>query len=667
MRRWTVLLLLAVAWSGAGCPASTDDVGPGDGDVGRDDTGAEDFSETSGACPAGTDPDNDGITTEDEGGETLDSDGDTVPNYMDVDSDGDTVSDREEAGRIDCAREPRDSDNDTTPDFLDDDSDGNGILDAAEMPGDTDGDTTPDRADLDDDGDTIQDVQEIGSDPAHPVDTDGDTTPDFRDEDSDGDTIADRTEGTTDTDGDTLPDFRDLDSDGDTLPDATEGTGDPDGDGIPNFRDTDSDNDGLPDSEEVNVRHTNPLVADSDGDGYNDVAEVALGTDPNDPGSVPPPDTFYFVLPYNDTTGAKTQDFSFETTLIMADVFFLIDTTGSMGGEISNLLAGLTDTVIPGVRDRIPDVAMGVGRFEDFPVTPYGDALNRVYELEQQMTTDLTRVYEAISLLRVFRGGDLPEADVPALYGAASGAAIPPYSAPFISDPSTPGAGTIGGAGFRTDSQPIFVVITDAPFHNDFAGNDAYDPLRLDPGTPTIDYPRALAALLAIGARVVGVASSDVSAAGRPDLEDIARDTGTIDDAGLPIVFDVLSDGTGLSSGLVEAIADLANTTPQDVDTFLEDDPSDAVDATRFIESVVPQSADPPTGFSSMDATTFYAVIPGTIVTFLVTAFNDFVEHGATTQVFRCLLVVRGNGVARLDEHDVIILVPARGAGGPFG
>jgi hypothetical protein len=605
----------------------------------------------------------------------VDGDGDTQPNYMDFDSDGDTISDREEAGRVDCAREPRDSDSDGTPDFLDVDSDGNGILDAAELPGDTDGDTTPDRAELDDDFDNIEDAQEIGSDPAHPIDTDGDTTPDFRDEDSDNDGIIDRFEGTIDTDGDTTPDFRDLDSDGDTLTDATEGMDDADTDGIANFRDTDSDNDGLPDSEEVNVRHTNPLIADTDGDGYNDVAEVALGTDPNDPSSRPPADTFYFVLPFEDTTGPKTQDFSFETTLIMADVFFLIDTTRSMGGEISNLLLGLTDTVIPGIRDRIPDVAMGVGKFEDFPVSPYGDARNHLYRLTQQMTTDFTRVYEEISLLTVLLGGDLPEADVPALYAAASGEAIGIYSAPFISDPTTPGRGTIGGAGFRTDSQPIFVLITDAPFHNDLGGNDLYDPLRLDPTTPTIDYPRALAALLSIGARVVGVASSDVSASGRPDLEEIARDTGTVDAGGVPIVFDVAADGTGLSLGLVDAITNLASGTPQDVDTVLEDDPSDTVDATRFISEpapatrkfVRPLSAEPPTGFSTMNDTTFFDVIPGTIVTFRVSAFNDFVEHGATTQVFRCLLVVRGNGVARLDEHDVIILVPARGAGGPFG
>jgi hypothetical protein len=267
----------------------------------------------------------------------------------------------------------------------------------------------------------------------------------------------------------------------------------------------------------------------------------------------------------------------------------------------------------------------------------------------------------------VYRGGDIPESHVPALYAAATGDAVGIYSAPFISDPTTPGTGLIGGAGFRADSLPIFVLITDAPFHNDLAGTatDLYDPSRLNPGTPNVTYAQALAGLLTIGARVIGVASPG----GRPDLEDIAIDTGTVDTAGTPIVFDVGADGSGLSDGLVTAITNLASYTPQDVDTALEDDPSDSVDATLFIESVTPVSAVPPApeGFDRLDATTFYGVIPGTQVTFRVTAFNDFVEHGPTSQVFRCLLVVRGNGVARLDEHDVIILVPAQGAGGPFG
>jgi len=50
----------------------------------------------------------------------------------------------------------------------------------------------------------------------------------------------------------------------------------------------DSDYDGLSDQAEINIYHTNPLKADTDGDGYLDSAEVLAGTnplDPNDPGT----------------------------------------------------------------------------------------------------------------------------------------------------------------------------------------------------------------------------------------------------------------------------------------------------------------------------------------------------------------------------------------------
>lgn len=69
-----------------------------------------------------------------------------------------------------------------------------------------------------------------------------------------------------------------------------------DGDGRQAFLDPDDDGDGLSDEVESDTgvfvspsdTGTNPLVADSDGDGVPDGAEVALGSDPNDPDSVPP-------------------------------------------------------------------------------------------------------------------------------------------------------------------------------------------------------------------------------------------------------------------------------------------------------------------------------------------------------------------------------------------
>ena len=47
----------------------------------------------------------------------------------------------------------------------------------------------------------------------------------------------------------------------------------------------DSDHDGLPDIWEVQIFHTDPFKADSDGDGFSDGTEVRYGFDPNNPKS----------------------------------------------------------------------------------------------------------------------------------------------------------------------------------------------------------------------------------------------------------------------------------------------------------------------------------------------------------------------------------------------
>ena len=137
---------------------------------------------------------------------------------------------------------------------------------------DTDGDGIGDNTDTDDDGDGQSDIEEIanGTDPlvANP-----------RPGDSDGDGIADVIDPDDDNDG--VNDIQD------TFPlDANESS-DNDNDGIGDNADTDDDNDSYSDVNEI-AAGSDPLdptsvPADSDNDKLPDSLEPGLGTDPNNP------------------------------------------------------------------------------------------------------------------------------------------------------------------------------------------------------------------------------------------------------------------------------------------------------------------------------------------------------------------------------------------------
>lgn len=321
------------------------------------------------------DSDNDGIPDTVEGID-VDTDGDGIPNYLDLDSDNDGILDLYESGvavgNNDANRNgvldspnpistntPRDTDGDGIPDFLDLDSDNDGIMDLREsgltgftdanndgvvdgpdadqdgiqdsvdtddttfgspnmpLPKDTDGDTITDQRDLDSDNDSITDLVESGK--TGLTDANNDGVVDGPDADGDGirdsadsDDVVFGSPGITpakDTDGDTKPDYVDLDSDQDSISDLVE-SGNPglvdgnndgvvdgpdaDGDGIQDSADNndgvfgspgitpprDTDGDSTPDYNDL----------DSDGDGINDIIENGKGsTDLNNDGKVDGP------------------------------------------------------------------------------------------------------------------------------------------------------------------------------------------------------------------------------------------------------------------------------------------------------------------------------------------------------------------------------------------
>lgn len=492
------------------------------------------------------------------------------------------------------------------------------------------------RPTVDTDGDTISDFDELAS---VPRDTDGDMTPDYMDTDSDGDSILDAMEA-----GDTNVMTPPVDSDGDRTPD---------------FQDTDSDNDGLSDRDEATVHMTDPTLRDSDGDGESDSVEVMGGSNPRDPMStIGGMGGFAFDLPYMGTP--RTNTLTFTPRIQKADVFFLVDTTGSMGGTISGLQTSLS-SLVTSIRGTIPDTAFGVGRHDDFPTGSYGSTGDVPFGLLQRMTTNMTDISSGVSSLSLHYGNDGPESQIEGLYQAATGAGFrspsgtywtPAFSGMTGYD-ATRGHGLIGGAGFRRDSLPIIVLATDITFHRKWGDNvrsadqatwcgdtmtDTCDEYAMSYfGTAADQQPKTwnetLAALQAIGAKVFGLSvDGGTTSDQRAELSAFAVRTGAWvapnaagqcetgvsgaarpaemwdpDGAGpeasrllCPLVFSTTSGGTGVGSGIVSAISNLTSFVSfSTIHTEARDNDATAgVNEEQFFVRGIPVSAVPAMGCS---------------------------------------------------------------------
>lgn len=399
----------------------------------------------------------------------------------------------------------------------------------------------------------------------------------------------------------------------------------------------DSDDDGLSDDDE-RARGTSPTNPDTDGDGYEDGVEVLAGTNPLSEASFIPPTDFYVVLPYEDPLQRRELDF--RARLGRADIFFLVDTTGSMGLAIGNVSSSLASTIVPAIHDAIADAVMGVGDYRDFPTGDYGSPGDWPVIVRQSCTADTPAVQAALSALRAGGGNDTPEAGTEGLYVAVAGACA---------------GGGFGGACFRAMSHPIIVHVTDAPFHNGPVASNDYSGVAGAHG-----WTETLAALNANDVKVVGVAVDPspfplpIPVPARADLESLATATSSRGLSGGLTVY--TAPGGSVSGSVVDGIINLVGAETQDVSSRNEDDPSDALDATRFIQAVTPLRSTRPT---THDASTFFGVSGGTTVTFAVDFQNDFQPPELTVQLYRAYIEVYdvASGAA-LDRRTVYVVIP---------
>jgi uncharacterized repeat protein (TIGR01451 family) len=224
----------------------------------------------------------------------VDSDGDGIPNSVDIDDDNDGILDTVEgSGAVD-------TDGDGVPDSLDLDTDNDGINDLVES-----GLNFTELAALDADGDgridsTVAvgangladgieagapdsgspDYDNNGTGPDAVANTDGTGPGDWRDLDSDNDGINDVIEGgETDADGNGLIDGTPNPVTG-QVPGSDNAVPNTDGTGLPDYRDLDSDGDGTNDIDESGQGYLDADddgdmddTTDTDGDGIPDVAD----------------------------------------------------------------------------------------------------------------------------------------------------------------------------------------------------------------------------------------------------------------------------------------------------------------------------------------------------------------------------------------------------------
>ncbi|MEU6717462.1 choice-of-anchor P family protein [Nonomuraea sp. NPDC046802] len=169
---------------------------------------------------------------------------------------------------------------------------------------------------------------------------------------------------------------------------------------------------------------------------------TGVGTAYAAPG-VTPADVTLDLDPGGSTTIAKTV--STPAIPPKPDITFLIDTTGSMGGVISNVRTN-ANTILSNVASAQPDAQFAVAEYRDVSA----DATS--FRVAQNLTANQTDVTNGLNSLVASGGGDFPEDGINGLFQVASGAVH-----------------------FRPNSSRIVLLIGDAPSHDPSGGHSLAD------------------------------------------------------------------------------------------------------------------------------------------------------------------------------------------------
>ncbi|MGZ5968454.1 MAG: hypothetical protein ACXWP4_12355 [Polyangiales bacterium] len=408
---------------------------------------------------------------------------------------------------------------------------------------------------------------------------------------------------------------------------------------------------------------------------------------------------FFFTMPYKANPDPKEDILKFTTNIQQVDVAFVMDTTGSMSGEISNLRTSLSGTIIPALKAAIPSVGIAVVDHRDVPFVAaggyfgYGDLGDWAAKVWAPITvqTDAAALktgQDAVGKYAAGGGSDGPEAQVVAMYFTLTGKGFSwPASSDSFGDsyPAgslatvTPKAGTKGAVNFRDGAVPVVVSITDINAHNGAIASDNYSGFTAPNITQLEDeFKKANAKFVGIylngsNAYSDGNPLSDATSSNIPPsaFDGAGKPTGCgagqcctgLNGAGKApdatggrcrLNFACDSSGNGVSTGVVNAIKAIASGSVYDILPEVTNDPKnpDMVDATIFIDRLeafadmsmgcagVPRKSTPSKAYNDMVG----GILAGkqTACFKVIPKENDTVSPKESAQFFKAFINMKG-------------------------
>lgn len=419
----------------------------------------------------------------------------------------------------------------------------------------------------------------------------------------------------------------------------------------------DGENSETPDDSEVSDKDdpdttTGNDADDSDSDNDSDYSvndEDGTNDDDTDSDSDTGEEELEIVLPYNGDPVDKT--IAFNTEIKKIDVLLMVDLSGFMTDAHDNIKANVKSAIIDGIRAKISDSAFGLVTFGTIEQ-------KNPYNLAQAITTDTNQVRNAVDTIEKVTSGSSTYHAL-ALWESATGEenheqiafsnsiGETDYSRSFTipAVDCSEAEGNIGGACFRENSMPVFVMASAKAFL-DLTKTYSWT----NGGNKMKTKAKAVEAMNAINAKFIGFSLGGTSSTTNPldDFKYISEQTKSLSTNGGNFNVSTNADNTSLSSQIAEAVKSLTDNIQLSVKLAFKHAGNEyGVENTAdFVKSVYPEAGK--------------TVKAGDDASFEITFENKFHENNdCEPHKFHLAIEATGEGLL-LDSRNVTIVVPGK-------